>query len=179
MQYVDRLTEQLELSQYNDNKLVSTLSEKTKQRPEHISLAIFVLSALLVLLTPWGNRVLMVVLTFLYPSYKSFSALESAETADDKKWLTYWVVFGIFTAFKDVILALFFFVPAINLLLTIGLFTLYCPLTNYYVHVYEYVFRPLLKTYQGRVQKYIDMAKEEMADKLNKGKKVVVEELVK
>ena len=34
----------------------------------------------------------------VYPAYRSFLALESTDNnGDDKMWLTYWVVFAIFT----------------------------------------------------------------------------------
>ena len=179
MEYIDRLSNQLELSKHNDQRVVAFLSSKTRLRPEHVSLTLLTFLTLFIILTPWGNKVLMILLTFLYPSYKSFTALESAEESDDKKWLTYWVVFGVFTAFKDVLLFVFYFVPAVNLLLTVALFTLYCPLTNYYVHVYEFVFRPVLRAYRGNIQKYIDMAKEELGDKIKKTKGIVADELIK
>ncbi len=179
MQHIDKICARLELAKYSEIKAIKTLAAKTKLKPEHISLLGLVLLSVFFLLTSWGNKILMVALTFLYPSYKSFAALESADSSDDKRWLTYWVVFGIVSAFKDILLYVFSFVPGFNLLITVGLFSLYCPLTRFYVQVYEFVFRPLLKTYQGNIKKYIDMAKEEMADKLKKGKNVVVDELVK
>ncbi|XP_017778383.1 PREDICTED: receptor expression-enhancing protein 5-like [Nicrophorus vespilloides] len=43
---------------------------------------------------------------FVYPAYASMHAIESARTDDDKKWLTYWVVFAIFSLlefFTDII----------------------------------------------------------------------------
>ncbi|CAM9895648.1 unnamed protein product [Pylaiella littoralis] len=44
---------------------------------------------------------------YLYPAYRSFKAIESATTADDTQWLTYWVVFAAFSileAFLSVLL---------------------------------------------------------------------------
>merc|ERR1711971_893467 len=34
---------------------------------------------------------------FLYPAYCSIKALESSTKQDDTQWLTYWVVFGLFS----------------------------------------------------------------------------------
>lgn len=34
---------------------------------------------------------------FLYPAYVSIKAIESKGKDDDTKWLTYWVVFSIFS----------------------------------------------------------------------------------
>lgn len=34
---------------------------------------------------------------FLYPAYVSIHAIESASKDDDTKWLTYWVVYALFS----------------------------------------------------------------------------------
>lgn len=47
---------------------------------------------------------------FLYPAYASIHALESPSKDDDTKWLTYWVVFAIFSVveyFADTIVGWF------------------------------------------------------------------------
>ena len=37
---------------------------------------------------------------FLYPAYCSIKALESSTKIDDTQWLTYWVVFGLFSVIE-------------------------------------------------------------------------------
>lgn len=47
---------------------------------------------------------------FLYPAYGSMLALESPGKEDDRKWLTYWVVFAVFSIieyFADIIVGWF------------------------------------------------------------------------
>lgn len=47
---------------------------------------------------------------FLYPAYMSIHAIESHNKDDDTKWLTYWVVFAIFSIveyFADIIVGWF------------------------------------------------------------------------
>lgn len=47
---------------------------------------------------------------FLYPAYASIHAIETKQKDDDTKWLTYWVVFAIFSLmefFADLIVGWF------------------------------------------------------------------------
>ena len=37
---------------------------------------------------------------FAYPAYCSIKALETLNKQDDKKWLTYWVVFAFFSVLE-------------------------------------------------------------------------------
>ena len=37
---------------------------------------------------------------FAYPAYCSIKALETLNEQDDKKWLTYWVVFAFFSVLE-------------------------------------------------------------------------------
>lgn len=47
---------------------------------------------------------------FIYPAYVSIHAIESHNKEDDTKWLTYWVVFAVFSViefFADIIVGWF------------------------------------------------------------------------
>lgn len=83
-------------------------------------LIVFVIAIILLLscLTPPGQWLCSVLFAFLLPAYLSFKAVESPSHEDDKKWLTYWVVFGFNYCFEDVIFGLLFWVPLIKLIRT-------------------------------------------------------------
>eukprot|EP00752_Nemacystus_decipiens_P011086 g9850.t1 len=48
---------------------------------------------------------------YVYPAYCSFKAIESASTADDTQWLTYWVVFAAFSILEAFLSVLLRWIP--------------------------------------------------------------------
>eukprot|EP00762_Andalucia_godoyi_P008035 ANDGO_03436.mRNA.1 Protein YOP1 len=52
------------------------------------------------------SRPLTMVLSLVYPAYRSFKALETPDREDDDQWLTYWIILGFFSFveyFADVV----------------------------------------------------------------------------
>ena len=45
----------------------------------------------------FGASFMANIVGFLYPAYASFQAIESKGKDDDTQWLTYWLVFGVFS----------------------------------------------------------------------------------
>ena len=102
-----------------------------------------------------GNLLVSIV-GFLYPAYRSFKALESKGKDDDTQWLTYWVVYAFFTVFDEMtswILNLMPFYFMIKLVLMIWMFW---PTTNGALVIYNTVLAPFLRKYQVNIDKHVD-----------------------
>ena len=100
MQYLEQVIEKLNLKSYNDHPVIKKIATTTKAKPEYISLVFLVLKLIVLLFTPFGHTILKAFFTFLYPAYRSFRALGSERKSDDKKWLTYWTVYGMVYSFE-------------------------------------------------------------------------------
>mmetsp|Transcript_8181 Transcript_8181/g.7599 ORF Transcript_8181/g.7599 Transcript_8181/m.7599 type:complete len:134 (-) Transcript_8181:203-604(-) len=120
-----------------------------------------VVSSLLILIF-MGGVILTVIFTVVYPGYKSIKALETKDSDDDDKiWLTYWCVFGVFSLvdeFGGVLLSLIPFYYYIKLALFIWMMN---PTTQGSNVIYKSVLRPLLLQHKDRIQKFINEVKGE------------------
>eukprot|EP00553_Chaetoceros_curvisetus_P008692 CAMPEP_0204619230 /NCGR_PEP_ID=MMETSP0717-20131115/5661_1 /ASSEMBLY_ACC=CAM_ASM_000666 /TAXON_ID=230516 /ORGANISM="Chaetoceros curvisetus" /LENGTH=174 /DNA_ID=CAMNT_0051633177 /DNA_START=82 /DNA_END=606 /DNA_ORIENTATION=+ len=89
------------------------------------ALACAIISAVLYMLG--GGKLITDLVTFIYPAYMSFKAIDSSNAADHTQWLTYWVVYSFFSITESVAGFLTEFIP-FYFVLKIGFFVwLYHP----------------------------------------------------
>jgi receptor expression-enhancing protein 5/6 len=100
---------------------------------------------------------------FFYPTYMSFKAIESAQTNDDKHWLTYWVVFAFLNVveeFSGFILSWFSYYYFCKLAFLIFLFF---PKYNGAEFIYNNAIRPLLLKYESLIDAKANMVGEKIS----------------
>ena len=108
-----------------------------------------------------------------YPAFWSMRAIESAEQDDDKQWLTYWVVFSLFSVldlFSGFVLR---FIPFYFFFKLI--FLIWCFLPNFRgaAIVYDLVLVKIFKKYEKEIEDGLNSAVGQVTNVAKKGTKFV------
>jgi receptor expression-enhancing protein 5/6 len=106
----------------------------------------------LVTLCIFGATILTLAITVLYPAAKSIQALETHSTDDDKEWLTYWIIFGIFTLLDDFAGFLLSMIPYYFWIKLAFFVYLFAPMTKGSQTIYNTVVKPLLDQYKDKIE---------------------------
>ncbi|KAJ0255798.1 HVA22-like protein a [Hirschfeldia incana] len=83
------------------------------------------------------------VVSLVYPLHASVTAIETQSHADDKQWLTYWVLYSLLALFELTFAKLIEWIPIWSYLKLILTCWLVIPYFSGAAYVYEYFVRPV------------------------------------
>lgn len=115
-------------------------------------------AACIVIATLFGARAFSNFVAFVYPAYMTFKTIEQDDEKEHVYWLTYWVVYGLFSVAEAISDVLLFWLPYYYPL-KLG-FLVWCFVPKYRgcVTVYEHIIRPLLARHQGTIEMSLNQA---------------------
>ena len=146
------------------------IHQKTGLKPVHV-FGIFIGILFLFVFSGYASVFFAGLVGLVYPIWKSFRALETESLDDDKQWLTYWTVYGIFVIFDDYsefILQHFPYYYPFKLVFLVWLFS---PTTKGAIVMYNSIVKPLFVRYSAKIDEFIDRLVGESQDIVDKAKK--------
>lgn len=125
----------------------------------------------LILMLFQGMLIIGVTMTVLYPALHSVRAIESPDEDDDKRWLSYWMIFGLLNVLETFFGFIFWIIPYWTWL-RLGLFVwLLLPNFDGALTIYKSVFKPVLGANKDLIQEWISKVQNVASDAANEAKK--------
>ena len=136
------------------DKEINLISQKTGVNGKIIS-SILIICSIFCLINIFSKYITCIVGVVL-PAYWSIKAIESPQYDDDKQWLTYWAIYGLFTLldqFANIILRIFPFYFIFKIIFLIWCFM---PNTMGALFIYNKFVGPYFKKYEEQIDKKIE-----------------------
>ena len=145
-------------------------ADKAQVNPGLI-LGAFLSVVFLVLMLFKGMLVIGITMTVLYPALHSVRAIESPDEQDDKRWLSYWMIFGLLNVLETFFGFIFWIIPYWSWL-RLGLFVwLLLPNFDGALWIYMNVFKPFLGAHKDLIQHWISKVQNVATDAAAEAKK--------
>ena len=144
----------LEQSQSTVQVHMSIIQKRTEVNPKVIIGGLLV--ALILTTTKWFSSYVTCLVGVLCPTYLSLKAIEGPDEDDDKQYLTYWVVYGLFSVFDLFTAFLIKVIPFYYTIKLAFLIWLFMPNFKGAVVIYNLVVGPLFRKYESKFDKGVD-----------------------
>ena len=144
----------LEQSQSTVQEHMSIIEKRTEVNPKVIIGGLLV--ALILTTTKWFSSYVTCLVGVLCPTYLSLKAIEGPDEDDDKQYLTYWVVYGLFSVFDLFTAFLIKVIPFYYTIKLAFLIWLFMPNFKGAVVIYNFVVGPLFRKYESKFDKGVD-----------------------
>jgi receptor expression-enhancing protein 5/6 len=130
--------------------------------PAQVALA-FIVFLLGFLLFGIGGNLITQLVGFVYPAYESFKALEPDQEKREnprmmRTWLTYWIVYSLFSVVEVFVDYILYWVPLYYLLKLVFLVWLMIPKLGGAELVYKMLIEPSLRQYRKRIDVTLENA---------------------
>ena len=106
-----------------------------------------------------GGNALANIVGFVYPLFASFRAIETSSKDDDTQWLTYWVIYSLFSLTESLTDLLFNWIPLYALFKSLFLVWCYHPQYKGASFVYSNLLKPLLSAKKAKKSDAKDSSK--------------------
>ncbi|KAG9147622.1 hypothetical protein Leryth_015703 [Lithospermum erythrorhizon] len=93
----------------------------------------------------------MPLISLVYPLYASVNAIETKSAADDRQWLTYWVLYSLITLFELTFAKALEWLPIWSYAKLGAICWLVLPYFNGAAYVYEHFIRPFYRNPQIKI----------------------------
>ncbi len=96
----------------------------------------------------FGSKLFTNLIGIAYPTLRSIQALESPQEDDDKQWLTYWCIFGIFSVMDEFSCCILHYIPFYFFIKVCIFIWLFNPATQGATLIYEKIVVPGMNRYK-------------------------------
>ena len=152
---------------------MTIIEKRTQVNPKVIVGGLIV--AIILTTTKWFSSYVTCLVGVLCPTYMTLKAIERPEDDDDKQFLTYWVVYGVFSVIDIFTAFLIKIIPFYYTMKLMFLIWLFMPNFKGAVYIYNWLIGPLFRKYEGKIDKGVSKIVRKGQEVAQKAKETIEE----
>ncbi|KAK6105907.1 TB2/DP1 HVA22 family protein [Brugia pahangi] len=166
---VDKLLQDVDKKLHEDNAVTNLLAQieaKAGIKRLHLVLGFVGIHALYLIFGAFAE-LLCNIIGFVYPTYISIRSIEAYHKDDGAQWLTYWVLFALFSIVEHFSETFVVYFPIYWLLKCVFMLYLYLPMTRGAQKVYYRFIQSFIQKHQSAIEKQMGRMTENLTNKLD------------